>query len=222
MGAFPPFLHKTNLEHMARQKKTKHVQEELKLEVKMSELAVLDQKIEEPVVQEQTLESIKLEMAQLELQIAKDQLESLKKKMKEKDLDLNTRRELDSQEVAIVDKQLTHGSERTALRDKIAKLREYDNVMVTGKFINRRAPGQTVKLPYLKYSDDQEGWKEFKDGGVYTIKRGFADQINEYYHTPLFHQKTQPLDLNINEGEGSQISFVDTSNKKYAFVPVSF
>lgn len=90
---------------------------------------------------------------------------------------------------------------------------------MTGKFINRRAPGQSAKLTYLKYADDPVKWYTMEDGKVYTIPRGFADQINEYYYTPHFIQKQGIMDPNA---PSSAIHDVDTSNKKYAFTPINF
>ena len=84
--------------------------------------------------------------------------------------------------------------------------------------MNRRAPGNPAKLTYMKYADDPVKWYTFEDGKVYTIPRGFADQINEYYHRPIFIQKEGELD----PSNPSQIHAVDTSNKSYAFVPVEF
>jgi hypothetical protein len=91
--------------------------------------------------------------------------------------------------------------------------------MVTGKFINRRAPGQTVKLPYIKYGHETPKWWVFEDGKVYDIPRGFADQINDHYYTPKFIQSTAIMDPNR---PASSIQEVDTSNKKYSFVPMNF
>jgi hypothetical protein len=91
--------------------------------------------------------------------------------------------------------------------------------MITGKFMNRRAPGQTVKLTYLRYETDPVKWYSFEDGKIYTIPRGFADQLNEHYYTPHFIQKQTEMDPNR---PASAIHDVDTSNKKYAFVPVNF
>jgi len=68
--------------------------------------------------------------------------------------------------------------EGQSLKAKIAAQKAYDNTMVTGKFSNLRAPGQTVKLPYIKYEDDPVKWYTFNHGEVYTIPRGFADQLN--------------------------------------------
>jgi hypothetical protein len=88
--------------------------------------------------------------------------------------------------------------------------------MITGKFLNLRAKGQSAKLCYDKNPGDVAQWITFEHGKTYTIKRGFADQINEYYHTPRYTQKDGPDD------GGSQIDSVDTSDKKYAFVAIGY
>ena len=114
-------------------------------------------------------------------------------------------------------------TEKKALKEKIEKQKAFDNQKVTGKFINRRHPGKvSEKLLYQKYEDDPVKWYDFQDGGVYTIPRGFADQINEHYYTPIFNQKQGEQRLSSNLGDNSAISDVDTSKKKYSFVPVGF
>jgi hypothetical protein len=192
-------------------KKTDKVQVDEKYEVVMSETAV--------IADEEVLESI-----QKELDIARNELERTKMEIEEKKKELaySPKREIDEAERKIVDRQVKAINLKSAAEETIAQQKEYDNVMVTGKFINRRAPGQSVKLPYQKYADDPVKWYVFEDGKVYTIKRGFADQINQYYHTPIFQQK-QGIQSHSNVvGENSAIAEVDTSNKKYAFVPVAF
>src|SRR5208337_3979947 len=105
-------------------------------------------------------------------------------------------REIDEEEMLIIKKQVSGHSKNAGLKETIEKQKAYDNVQVTGKFINRRAPGQAAKLTYLKYNDDPVKWYNFEDGKVYTIPRGFADQINEAYYTPHFTQKQGPMDPN--------------------------
>ena len=212
---------------MARQKKIKSLQENQKQEIPMTESTtidqteVLDNEMDRVKSELEALKRAELELLESELDRVRNELESTKKQIKEtaEEKKYVPRRELDEDEVIMVRKHANISVEKQALKKKIADQQAYDNVMVTGKFINRRAPGQPVKLPYLKYAEDQEGWKEFHDGRVYTIKRGFADQINEYYHTPVFTQKTGPMDA---ENPESQIDHVNTDNKKYAFVPVGF
>lgn len=164
-----------------------------------------------------------MESLESELDRVRMELEATKREIEAKKQELKTigqpSRQLDSQEVAIVQKQVTVSNEKLALQKKNDAQKEFDNQKVTGKFINRRAPGQSVKLTYLKYADDPVKWYPFEDGKVYTIQRGFADQINEYYHTPHFIQKQGEMNPDSPE---SAIHHVDTSNKKYAFVPVGF
>jgi hypothetical protein len=100
--------------------------------------------------------------------------------------------------------------------------------MITGRFINLRVKGRTEKLPYHKYEDDPVKWYTFEDNKVYTIKRGFADQINggsdedPCHYIPRFVQKQGQQVITSTLGENSAIDHVDSSNKKFAFVPVSF
>lgn len=110
-----------------------------------------------------------------------------------------------------------------SLMEKIAAQKAYDNQMVTGKFLNLRAKGQHKKLPYHKYADDPVKWWHFEHGGVYTIPRGFADQINDHYYTPHFIQKEGAEAVITDPNDpGSGLSGVDTSDKMYSFVPVNF
>jgi len=164
----------------------------------------------------QVLDSLETEIDKVRLE-----LEKTKKELEDKKSELYKLpvRELDAKEKEIQDKQISGFSKNAGLKEKIEKQKQYDNQMITGKFINRRAPGQEVKLTYMKYADDPVKWYPLKDGKVYTIPRGFVDQINDYYHTPHFVQKEDEMDSNR---PSSAIHEVDTSNKKYAFVPVSF
>jgi hypothetical protein len=158
------------------------------------------------------LESLKL---QIELEKARLELAQLKAKTES-----ISSREHDPEEQELVAKQIARRNENKTVAAKIRSQKEYDNVKVTGKFLNRRAPGNPVRLTYIKYDDDPVKWWDFMDGRVYTIPRGFVDQINEHYHSPVFVQKTGPID--DPENPGSQIAEVDRSNKKYAFVPINF
>jgi hypothetical protein len=196
-GQFVPSLIKKG-KRMKKQKESKE-------EAKMSE--------------EATLESL-----QTEIDLAKAELEKTKFEIEEKkkELELTSRREFTAQEKHTVQKQITISNERRTANAIIEKQKAHDKVMVKGKFMNRRAPGHPIKLPYIKYEDDPVRWHHFMDGGVYTIPRGFADQINEYYYTPNFIQKQGEQRLSNKVGENSAIHEVDTSNKKYAFVPVEF
>jgi hypothetical protein len=212
---------------MARQKKIKSLQiEEVKKEVVMNtdiEPSTLEK--EDNAGLEITLESI-----QQEIDKARQELEQTKIKLEEKRHELKTlpRREIDETEQKIIDKQVNNINKKKNKNDVIEKQRIFDSQLVTGRFMNRRSPGQKVKLPYLKYSTDPVKWYELRDGGTYTLPRGFADQLNggddknPCYYTPKFVQKEGPQNLTETLGENSMIAEVDTSNKKYAFVPIGF
>jgi len=185
---------------MPRQKKIKTVQTlENQPEVIMSDVAVLENLQTE------------IDLARVELEKTKLEIEERKKSM--------PLREIDEDERKIVDKQIARTNSDRSLQDKIAAQKAYDDVLITGRFMNRRSPGNLVKLTYMKYNTDPVKWYTFEDGKVYTIPRGFADQINEYYHTPQFTQKDDIMDPN---SPCSVINSVDTSKKKYAFVPIGF
>lgn len=190
---------------MTRQKKNKQLHSEQKSEVNMSESEVVE-----------TLESLESEVDRARLE-----LEKLKIEIDEKQRQIKTMpaREVSEDEMIIVKKQQSGFVKNAGLKEKIEKQKAYDNVIVTGKFINRRAPGQPAKLTYIKYEDDPVKWYTLEDGKVYDLPRGFVDQIREHYHTPVFNQTTQAMDPNRPAGS---IHDVDTSNKKYDFVPISF
>lgn len=188
---------------MSRQKKDLSLHSKAtKPEVNMSESAVLE-----------NIQS-EIDAARLELEKTKKEIEEKKHEMK-----LNSRREISEDEKELVNKQVSSSSAKSSLIEKIESQKRIDGQMITGRFMNRRAPGQPAKLTYIKYQDDPVKWYNFEDGKIYTIPRGFADQINEYYHTPVFNKKEGVMDPNA---PSSQISSVDTSNKKYAFVPTTF
>lgn len=113
-----------------------------------------------------------------------------------------------------------------SLKNKIEEQKARDSVMVTGKFYNLRVKGQSVKLPYIKYGDEPVKWHPFSHGQVYTIPKGFADQINggtesdPCYYMPRFIKNEGAI---IDPDEpGTGIHAVDTSDKKYSFVPLNF
>jgi hypothetical protein len=195
---------------MGRPKKNKELHSDKK-EVSMSEV---DQ-----------IESIQseLDLVRVELESAKRELEDKKSEIERLPL-----RALDKQEQKTEDTLIVKRSQRDALKDKIEKQKAYDDVLVTGKFINRHRPGQPVKLPYVKYETDPVKWWPFLDGKVYTIPRGFADQINggteedPMYYKPHFTEKQGIQGLSDVVGENSAISSIDSSDKKYSFVPVNF
>ena len=199
---------------MSRQKKIKTVQQVQTPKEELPMTEVLD----ETVTHDEQIEAIETEIAR-----ARAELEATKRQIEEKKHELKSMpmREVDADEMIIVKKQQARSQNTSGLQDKIEKQKAYDNEKITGKFMNRRAPGQKVKLTYLKYVDDPVKWYEMEDGKVYTIPRGFSDQINEHYYTPNFIQKAPDQFLDPNKPE-SAISEVDTSNKKYAFVPINF
>lgn len=212
---------------MARQKKDLSLQIKEKNEVIMSkedDANLTQENVDTEATQENISLEITLEGIQKEIDQARIELEQTKSALEEKkhELKLIPRREVEEFEKKIIDKQVNNINKKKNSHSIIEKQRAYDKVMITGRFMNRRAPGQTVKLTYMKYADDPVKWYIFKDGATYTIPRGFVDQINEYYHTPIFVQKEGPQNLSENVGENSQIAHVDTSNKKYAFVAVGF
>lgn len=176
----------------------------------------LDLNIGDIMTDTAVLESIEAEIdkARIELEVTKRQIEEKKQELSKFPI-----RELDAKEKEIQEKQVSGFAKNAGLKEKIEKQKAFDNVMVTGKFINRRAPGQSVKLTYIKYADDPVKWWPFEDGKVYTIPRGFADQIKDHYYRPYFVQKESEMDPNK---PSTAIHEVDTSNKSYDFVPVNF
>lgn len=186
---------------MGRQKKIKTVQEEQINEVPMTETEVLE-----------TLEK-DIDQARLELEATRREIEEKKAEL------ASPRRDISVEEKSIMDKQQSRKVKNQALQDKIDKMQARDSEKVTGKFINLRAKGQSVKLTYMRYAEDPVKWYTLEDGKTYTIPRGFADEINEHYHTPRFIQRTEPMDPSQPT---SQIQDVDTSDKKYAFVALGY
>ncbi len=171
---------------------------------------------EEPMKESVVLETLETEIDKARVELEKTKMEIEEKKQEVKRI---SSREVGEDEMIIIKKQAARSVQGEALKAKIERQKAYDNEKVTGKFINRRAPGQPAKLTYMKYEDDPVKWYNFEDGKVYTIPRGFSDQINDHYFTPQFIKKDGPMDPNA---PSSQIHEVDTSNKKYAFLPVSF
>lgn len=200
---------------MGRKRKIDAIQEEVKLEGSQMGIEVV-------ISDENTLENIRQE-----IDAARQELEKTKIEIEEKraSLKANAAREISDQEINLIEKQITRGNSKETLRAKIDKQRDKDSEMVTGRFMNRRAPGQGAKLPYIKYDTDPVKWYPLEDGKVYTIPRGFADQLNggteedPCYYTPKFAQKPGEMDPNM---PASAIHSVDTSNKKYAFTPINF
>lgn len=203
---------------MGRKRKNNVIQEEMKLEVPMT-----DDIIKTPSEDHQE----NLEAIQKEIDLARLELENTKKEIEEKkhELKIIPNREIDAYEKKLVEKQVSMSNEKSTLAATIEKQRIYDSELVTGRFMNRRSPGQSVKLPYMKHSTDNPKWYSFEDGKVYTIPRGFKDQLNggtdddPCYYTPQFIQKEGIMDPNQ---PSSAIHSIDSSNKKYAFVPIGF
>ena len=163
-----------------------------------------------------------LETTLTELDLARKELEETKAliEAKKHELKLKGARAYDKQDLDSIEKKITSGNKNNALAKKIAAQRDYDNVMVTGKFLNQRAPGQQVKLPYCKHVGDQDKWYTFDHGKVYTIKRGFADQINEYYAKITHNQK---LDVTISDEQNPGTPLESTvRHQLYSFSPVSW
>ena len=177
--------------------------------------AVMEE-ITETQINAENLESLETELDRVRKEVEQAKLDLAEKQNQLKSVPM---REIDEEEMILVKKQKDKSQASKGLEEKISKQKVYDNVMVTGKFINRRAPGNSVKLTYMKYQDDPVKWYTLEDGKVYTLPRGFVDQINEHYYKPNFIQKTVDMDPNRPSGA---ISEVDTSSKIYNFVPVNF
>jgi hypothetical protein len=209
---------------MGRPKKNNSIQHEKK-EVVMTENENMEV-LEAPVqANDEALEMVQVEIDVARLELEKTKLEIEKRKHELNLMKVTPSREITPQEKELSEKQVTMTNEQVTLKQKIEKQKAIDSVMVTGRFMNRRAPGQPVKLPYIKYESDPVKWYPFDDGKVYTIPRGFADQLNggteddPCYYTPQFIQRQGEMDPNKPE---SAIHAVDSSNKKYAFTPVNF
>lgn len=130
-------------------------------------------------------------------------------------------RELDAKEIELIEKQVSNTNAKQALREKIEAQKKFDNVMVRGKFLNQRAPGQAVKLTYMKYADDLAKWWTFEHNKIYTIPRGFADQINEYYAKIRFAPGEGPK--TTQDGDmGEALDQTPIREQLYAFVPIGF
>jgi hypothetical protein len=159
--------------------------------------------------------TLELEAIQQEIDRARVELQNTRNEIETKKHELNNvpvvAKAVESPAIVIKD---------NALSEKIAAKRAYDKEMVTGKFYNLRAKGQSAKLTYMHHADDPVKWYTFEHGQVYTIQRGFADEINEHYHTPHFI-KNENMILDPSNPE-SGIHGVDTSDKMYSFVPLNF
>lgn len=172
-------------------------------------------------------ENEQLESTLTELDLARVELEKVRKEITDKKFEFSSlpARELSSDEKVIVDKHLNMSVEKKAALAKLEEQKKRDNEMITGRFLNLRCQGQTIKLPYDKHPGDVAKWHTFEDGKVYTIKKGFADQINggdeknPCYYKPKFVQREGPMNPDAPQ---SQVQDVDCSFKKYAFVPIGY
>jgi len=191
-----------------------------KTEVCMTQ-GILEEVPTEPVVVVSRSEEEELERIQQEIDLARVELEKTRLEIEEQKLKLK--------EIPVVIKSSDAPSitiKDNSLAEKIAAQKLLDNVMVTGKFYNLRVKGQSVKLPYHKYADDPVKWWPLDHGKVYTIPRGFADQINggteadPHHYTPHFI-KNEGIILDPDNPE-SGIHAVDTTDKKFSFVPLNF
>jgi len=162
------------------------------------------------MVQTEELETIQkeLDLARVELEKTKIEIETKKNELKIMPAPVKT-----SESVAIAIKNNT-------LSEKISTQKAYDNEMVTGKFYNLRAKGQPAKLTYMHHADDPVKWYTFNHGEIYTIQKGFAEEINDHYHTPHFI-KNEGVILDPSNPE-SGIHGVDKSDKMYSFTPINF
>ena len=155
----------------------------------MPDIATAEPEVKNELIpsQSEVLENLESEVdrARMELEETKREIEE-----KKKELSVISMREVSKEEMIIVKKDVAVQSKNGALTEKIRKQKDYDDVKVTGKFMNRRNPGQKVKLTYLKYETDPVKWYEFEDGKVYTIPRGFADQ-----RASSAHPRRQALQL---------------------------
>lgn len=201
---------------MGRHKKNKSIESKEKQEVIMT--VETEDKIN-------TLETLETEIDRTRAELEKVKVELEEKKALSKSMTL---REVDEEEMVIVRKQQNMTNEMKSAKEKIEKQKAYDNVKVTGKFINRFKPGQAEKLLYQKYDSDPVKWYTFEDGQVYTIPRGFADQINggtendPMYYKPRFVEKQGHQEPSDRVGENSSIGRIETWDKKYSFVPTQF
>ncbi len=162
-----------------------------------------------------TEKSEELEVIQQEIDQARIELEKTRFEIEAKKQELKT-----MPVVAKASETPSITIKDNSLSEKIAAQKLLDNEMVTGKFHNLRAKGQPAKLTYMHHADDPVKWYTFQHGEVYTIPRGFANEINEHYHTPRFI-KNEGIILDPSHPE-SGIHSVDTSDKMYSFTPINF
>ncbi len=196
-------------------KKVKPIQ--LDFEEKLIDKPNIDEKTEvcmtEIQAQEEEFESIQQEIDRARIELEKTRLEIETKKHELKVIS----------EAPIIVKAADTPSitiKNNADAEKIAAQKVIDNEMVTGKFYNLRVKGQQAKLTYMHHADDPVKWYTFHHGEIYTIPRGFANEINEHYHTPHFIKNEGAIIDPSNPESG--IHAVDKSDKMYSFVPLNF
>ena len=117
-------------------------------------------------------QTVELENLQQEIDKARVELEQTKLDIEERKKQaslINPRREHDADDLRAQDRSTTATSAKAAAKELIEKQKVMDNIKVTGKFINRRVPGQKAKLTYMKYEDDPVKWYELDDGNVYPL-----------------------------------------------------
>ncbi len=170
---------------------------ELDFDEKTEVLMTTEQAEELEVIQKE------LDLARVELEKTRLEIEAKKQEMKSMPMVV---KQADAPAVIVKD---------NSLADKIAAQKAYDNQMVTGTFYNLRVKGQQAKLTYMHHADDPVKWTTFQHGAVYTIPRGFADEINNHYHTPHFIKNEGAIIDPSNPESG--IHAVDTSDKMYLF-----
>lgn len=182
----------------------------------------LSKELDNEVVKEENVmtNEVQLNEVQSEIDLAVLELNRINLEIEQK------KRELEASNlnkpIPVSEKVVSSLDKKRGAAKVIEAQKAYDNQMVTGRFFNQRNPGQKVRLTYIKYDDDPVKWYDFDHNGVYTIKRGFANQINEHYYTPQFTKKTDIQEHSPTLGDNSAIAEVKTDKKKYAFVPIEF
>lgn len=214
---------------MGRKKKIKALEPEVKTMTEdntavIEEPQTIAPQVDEPIEQDVNEKYGLIESANQELDQIRKDLEKAKLELEAKQTEMKlmkVRRDLDEQELAIMNKQITNGNEKAAKLSALEKQMQFDNVKVTGKFLNQRYPGQTVKLPYVKYATDEAKWYTFHHNKVYTIPRGFADQINEHYARITYRQKENNV-ISNPDSPGTALENEPVRHQLYAFVPTQF
>lgn len=218
---------------MGRKRKIKAPEPEVKTMTETSTAVLDDQKVDQEVItgeidqplEEDVNEKYSLiESANQELDQIRRDLEKAKLELEAKQTEMKlmkVKRELDDQEIEIMNKQISRGNDVKAKLSELEKQKAFDNVKVTGKFLNQKYPGRTEKLTYVKYASDEAKWYTFHHNKVYTIPRGFADQINEYYADITYRQKQENVVLDPTN-PGTALENEPVRVQKYAFVPTQF